>query len=196
MSIKLPRVTFAEAEIESFIHESREYLPQYKSLIKLGASVKNADDATALALAVYGWMPTILRSLKISEKQLVLAHQANDVASAVATIRTFDAPPVNNSWVGSSKFLHFLNPETFPIWDSHIARAFGWMRRDQYESSTRYTSYIEAMDGLRPLAAESVSQATARIRIEFGYEVSSLRALEFLIFSDSRNLYNGRRVQA
>lgn len=188
----LPRTVFAEDEIEKFIHSSEDYLPHYKALRRLGSSVSGSDDAMSLALAVYGWMPTILRSLEISDRQLEFVRRAKDINSAIEVVRDFDAPPVNNSWVGSSKFLHFLNPSVFPIWDSHIARAFGWARRDQYENPTRYIAYMTAMRDLLPLCEESTSQTIGRIKIQFEYEVSPLRALEFLIFSDSRNQHRGQ----
>jgi len=187
MALALQIVDFSEVEIEKFIHSSRDYLPQYKALTRLGAAVQNAEEAVSLALAVYGWMPTILRSVEISDEQLMLAKSARDIESGIGVIRGFDAPPVNNSWVGSSKFLHFLNPQVFPIWDSHIARAFGLARRNQYESSAQYISYMGAMHELLPVGAESISQTTSRIKIQFGYEISPLRALEFLIFSSSRD---------
>ena len=187
MALTLPIVDFSEVEIESFIHSSENYLPQYKALVGLGAAVQNAEEAVSLALAVYGWMPTILRSLEISDEQLKRVKRVSDIDSGIGVIREFNAPPVNNSWVGSSKFLHFLNPQVFPIWDSHIARAFGLSRRDQYESSAQYASYMDAMRELLPAGIDSISQTTGRIKIQFGYEISPLRALEFLIFSSSRN---------
>lgn len=192
MALAYPVVDFSEVEIEDFIHSSRDYLQQYKALIKLGAAVQNAEDAVSLALAVYGWMPTILRSLEISDEQLRLATRATDIESGIEVVRGFGATPVNNSWVGSSKFLHFLNPKVFPIWDSHIARAFGLARRDQYESSAQYISYMGAMRDLLPVGEESISQTTGRIKIQFGYEISPLRALEFLIFSNSRNRHKNQ----
>jgi hypothetical protein len=186
MSSGLPRTDFEEVEIEKFIHSSEGYLPQYKALVQLGASVKNADESMALALAVYGWMPTILRSLKISDQQLTLIQTAGDINAGIAAIQAFSVPPVNNSWVGSSKFLHFLNPNVFPIWDSHIARAFGWLRRGQYETSAKYIMYMAAIRDLLPLSENSRSEVISRIERQFGYKISPVRALEFLIFSDSR----------
>ena len=50
-----------------------------------------------------------------------------------------------------------------------------------------YVSYMDAMRELLPVGVESISQTTDRIKIQFGYEISPLRALEFLIFSSSRN---------
>lgn len=194
MIIRLPKVSFSELEIEKFIHSSENYLSQYGSLKLLGASISNTDEAMSLALAVYGWMPTILRSLEISNEQLELVRQSKDIDSAVLVVRDFEIPPVNNSWVGSSKFLHFLNPDCFPIWDSHIARAFGWARRDQYESSSRYIAYMMAMRDLLPVSEESTSQTIGRIKVQFGYEISPLRALEFLIFSESRLRHREHQV--
>ena len=40
-------------------------------------------------------------------------------------IKGFKGEPINNSWVGLSKALHFINPEIFPIWDKNVAELFG-----------------------------------------------------------------------
>ena len=79
MALALPIVDFSEVEIESFIHSSRDYLPQYRALAKLGAAEQDAEDSVALALAVYGWMPTILRSVQISDEQLKRVKSVSDI---------------------------------------------------------------------------------------------------------------------
>lgn len=75
---------------------------------------------------VYGWMPTsfkmkhdfyssmpdTIRHLNAVEQGTVLTEQELETIAKV----------VNNSIVGSSKLLHFINPELYPIWDSRICR--------------------------------------------------------------------------
>lgn len=111
-------------------HDS--YGNSYRALIKLAASLKNDpqhDAARSLACAVYGWMPTILRDSKIKNiKSVAQLEKVKAIKSwreaALFLSEIDDVAPINGSWVGTSKFLHFLNPEIFPIWDSRVAVSF------------------------------------------------------------------------
>ncbi len=89
------------------------------------------DDAVVGLHIVYGWMPTIPKlggimqweqqrksDLTATLTRTVNGHVPTD--DELAELMAFS----NNSMVGASKLLHFLNPSTFPIWDSRVARAF------------------------------------------------------------------------
>jgi hypothetical protein len=49
---------------------------------------------------------------------------------------------LNNSVVGTSKLLHFVRPDLFPIWDSRIAKLFGF-RNDRHNTPAAYLGYFE-----------------------------------------------------
>ena len=76
-------------------------------------------------LAVYGWMPTILRAEGRNGirrpvnfdnvADLMLKNEKGQIA------RDF----LNGSVVGTSKFLHFWQPDYFAIWDSRIRDRLG-----------------------------------------------------------------------
>src|SRR5258708_7520084 len=51
----------------------------------------------------------------------------------------------NNSVVGTSKFLHFVAPEVFPIWDSRIAAVFGFRHGYQINNALNYTKYCNTI---------------------------------------------------
>lgn len=89
------------------------------------------DDAVVGLHIVYGWMPTIPKLGEImrwdqQRKTLLTAVLTRAITGNVPT----DAELVelmafsNNSIVGASKLMHFLNPSLFPIWDSRTAQAF------------------------------------------------------------------------
>ncbi len=89
------------------------------------------DDAMVGLHIVYGWMPTIPKLQKImlwnEVKKQNLVKILNQAKHGIVPskqnlelLKSF----CNNSIVGGSKLLHFLNPEVFPIWDSRVARAF------------------------------------------------------------------------
>lgn len=104
----------------------------YRALIKLATDLRDDpqhDAARSLACAVYGWMPTILRDSKIKKIESVTPLQTVKEINSWKEAEKFlskidDVAPINGSWVGTSKFLHFVNPAIFPIWDSRVAISF------------------------------------------------------------------------
>ncbi|MGB3794785.1 MAG: hypothetical protein WA957_00580 [Alteraurantiacibacter sp.] len=71
-------------------------------------------------LIVYGWMPTIFRSAKTKSFNEVAVCLNND--EIPTRLHNF----ANNSFVGTSKFLHFWKPHHFAIWDSRICKTLKW----------------------------------------------------------------------
>ena len=72
-------------------------------------------------------MSTILMHFEpekfIDLKPIASIRGAKTNTAAYRFLQAIDeVAPINRSWVGTSKFLHFLNPEIFPIWDSRVAR--------------------------------------------------------------------------
>ena len=182
----LPDMSFSELEIERCIHQNDAFLRQYPALLRLGERVENETDLTGLALAVYGWMPTILRSSEVFAFPQVLLRSFGLGEARNFIEKLSSNSLVNASWVGTSKFLHALNPSVFPIWDSHIARAFGLYNRPAYERRGVYLDYFDFCHAAL-LPNEAVLTETAeRIETQFHYRPTALRCLEFLIFSRSK----------
>lgn len=80
-----------------------------------------------LMLGVYAWMPTVLKiddvESSIVQVQAAIDHfKDNDDLLDPRSIGHFNniATYVNHSCVGASKFLHFIFPEKFAIFDSRI----------------------------------------------------------------------------
>lgn len=115
--------------------ESDPYAVAYKSL-NSGFFDKIEIDWDSLIVAlhiVYGWMPTIPKldktfSLNETEKSILLKYVKDikndtllsDEMLPLSIIKTF----CNNSIVGGSKLLHFINPNSIPIWDRRVAKVF------------------------------------------------------------------------
>ena len=187
-------LSFSTIEIELLIKSSAGYLAQYKAMQEFGKNASSVRDIQILALSVYGWMPTILQSVQFSVESLEQARRITDSQSREVFLQNFSTAPINSSWVGSSKFLHFINPDKFSIWDSHIARAFDLSQRHKYERREAYMTYLETLDGMLPTAEPLIREVTEMVRIQFGYKMSPLRALEFLIFSSSREVRRGANL--
>ena len=104
---------------------------------------------------IYSWMPTILnfskgsdddekanthlkeciKALKFIKKEIAgdfvkllnnPEFYTKDKECHINTLTSF----INNSIVGTSKFLHFSFPDKFPIWDSRVERATRFIKKD------------------------------------------------------------------
>ena len=123
------------------------YLNSYCSLLKVSQSLcKQAkgdpgfrnNAIVAVAHMAYGWMPTTLKKCDIDdeikredEKTILDAFDVKTSGDARKFVEGFASSPINDSCVGLSKALHFINPEFFPIWDSNVAQIFG--KHNHYE---------------------------------------------------------------
>jgi hypothetical protein len=108
------------------------------------------------ASLVYSWMPTILRgvcpeALNASAARLRILPGLTDAAGFADLLDGMDADGdelldlltfINGSIVGTSKFLHFLNPAAAPIWDRRVAMNFGVSEKGQIENLRRYRQYV------------------------------------------------------
>ena len=159
---------------ELAIAPDNTYEISYDYLLNYAKSIVNNDFADqgliVLAHVVYGWMPTILtihheindqQQINLSEIQEILKEireilkeiRTNGTknflnnAKALKTIANF----TNKSFVGASKFLHFLFPETFAIWDSNINSVLEI--RCTANNVNAFVIYQKAMkDALEPLS--------------------------------------------
>lgn len=167
-----------------------EYSRSYTALLALANSLDgeaNARDLLMLGCAVYAWMPTILQSWdfspfdsgKISVSMLREISCPEDAATLLTN--SVEGPLLNNSWVGSSKFLHFVNPNAFPIWDSRVAGRFGvkpW-------SINRKPIFLEYMRFCHRnvISFDSELRGISRfLDSQDGSGVTRLRMLELMLF--------------
>ena len=138
---------------------SDPYLPVYYQLLAHIAALPAPLElvhAVVCVHIVYGWMPTILDPLGVSkavdENPKRLLHVLNAARSATEPklneedfnlLRGF----ANNSTVGASKLLHFLNPCVYPIWDSRVADRYLWrgVSRGTFDNVPRLREYIDTL---------------------------------------------------
>ena len=142
--------------------DQKHYSQSYAALCAFGARAKTAEDLMVLGHATYGWMPTILKD-----------HTKLKAAN-IAGIRAGELPLeplLNNSWVGTSKLMHFIAPDVWPIWDSWIALHFGLRSHQQYNKADVYAAYA---DFLRSEVGKHANPT----------EWGELRFLELCLFSE------------
>lgn len=186
----------SDEPIQRLIKIDERYFCQYPVLMKLGNCARVNDDDTALfalELAVYAWMPQTMSSRPSS---ILTPKEIN-------AVRTSDSPLFElveniglrareredgHSWVGLSKVLHFLRPNCFAVWDSHVARSFGLKHSYQINSGNAYLDYVRSITDLQKHVAPQVAEIQSHVRRLAGYEIGPLRALELSLFVNGKDL--------
>ena len=181
---------------------TKVYLKSYPFLLK--ASETLCEDAktssntsqhafVAIAHMVYGWMQTILDNCdfeQLSGETFLSALEVDGSEKAHKFVCRFENSPIHNSWVGLSKTLHFINPEFFPIWDSNVARALKIDSQHQMTKRSLYCTYINHCHSIleSSVVSKQIGDVREHFRVKLGYEVTELRALEFILFVAGRNI--------
>jgi len=110
---------------------------------------------------------------------------------------------LNNSLVGTSKLLHFVNPKQYAIWDSRVYRyLYNKEKVHSYlvENVDKYQHYLQLLAELT--SHEITCRICEKVRDvlkaeEFYCEISDFRALELLMFTYGKplNSANNELVQ-
>jgi hypothetical protein len=137
-------------QVTVHIHVADQYRQTYAALLDLGArtEISNISHIRALSCAAYGWMPRIIGPT--SDEQLQqLAQNAETFASLTTLAEGADfvgshlvRPLIGNSWIGTSKLLHFLKPDVFPTYDTKVAGRFGLEGYDLVNEKNAYVQYL------------------------------------------------------
>lgn len=181
------------------------YLRTYPALLAFGnrCTKDSPSDLYLLACATYGWMP---RALKLNATHAAGAlnnlKNAIDVKDIKPTTSITELANFVGSVVGASKILHFVNPESWPIWDSKVEGFRTWSNCPHPKSSKSfpapyssmnvegYVSYIDEVfliledSRFEDFYAEMQAAHEARLtnlKIE-PYEITRIRAIELAAF--------------
>ncbi len=132
----------------------------------------------------YGWMPTIFefQSDQFEESIEILNRARKGVVPKVEELIILKGL-FNNSLVGSSKLLHFINPEIFAIWDSRVYLYLTGnppydYRINKFED---YLSYLNFCDYLTNIPEyEMIHNNVINI---IGYPMTKYRTAELIMYS-------------
>ena len=141
------------------------------------------NDFIVSAYFSYGWMPTIL-NLNFQEKKEIeeIVLLLNAVRSGYSLDRTElhkIKNLINNSIVGTSKLLHFINPSKYLIWDSRVANYFGIKLPNNVDLYLQYLSFCHKLDS----SFVKEIHSNVALQINCMKDVTELRALEFVFFN-------------
>ena len=176
------------------------YLKSYPNLLNASKSLlENLKEDSILPIShlAYAWMTTILTynkenlDIEVFEKTICSATSVKNQYDAIELLDVLpETSPINNSWIGLSKVLHFINPDLFPIWDSRVAACFEKFNAQGYNKKNIYMNYchfiFQYLDFKKVQSVKSIHEKKAN------YSISSIRALEFLLFSLGREILKER----
>ncbi len=134
------------------------------------------------AYMVYGWMPTMLR-IKGPKKLIIDLAEAGKNDTVSTQLLAACASVLNNSLVGTTKLLHFINPKTYPIWDSRVYRALFREKPYRYrvEQPKAYMGYLNWITKMEQ--CPDFHTMKTRFEQEAGYPVSNTRAGEATLYT-------------
>jgi hypothetical protein len=174
-----------KSEVESLPENlvNNKYIKTYSYLLNYFQRKKalNIEEIVVGCHAIYGWMPTTLEMHFNGNEQEIIEiikaakHSFIDFASLEKLKKV-----VNNSLVGSSKLLHFMNPGEYAIWDSKIIRYFSGNKTSYgVDKIENYFKYLEAIKSY----SNSDNFKDIKPEIEkIGGKISDLRAIEMVLF--------------
>ena len=176
-------------DVETLIlTENDSYIDSYSEFINY---FKNIDwiEKHHLVIAshfVYGWMSTIIQlDTKNIDEVLTALNGVKAGHSVTENQLEIIKQCVNNSMVGTSKLLHFINPELYAIWDSRIFRYLTG-KKSSY-GIDKPKAYLEYLVALKEIANHKDYRSLHfAIERNFKYEISPLRAIEILMFETDR----------
>ncbi|MCA4793922.1 hypothetical protein [Myroides odoratimimus] len=134
---------------------------------------------------VYSWMPTIPKNIKFEflDEALPILNRAKKGVNVSREEYVILKALCNNSLVGASKLLHFINPESFAIWDSKIYIYLYQERAHKYkvEDIDKYIAYLDLLNQIA--RSNEFEPIIKNIQYLFDYEISKYRVIEWVMFN-------------
>ncbi|MBR9853883.1 MAG: hypothetical protein GYB37_04790 [Algicola sp.] len=174
---------FMLTENDSYIQTYPEFL-KYFEHIPVGGI--NEHRLVISSHFVYGWMPTIIH-LDLAKKGEVLKLLNAVKSGHILNTREIEVlkKAINNSLVGLSKLLHFINPKDYAIWDSRIYRYL--TGKKSIYGIDKPQLYLNYLEGLKRISEhEDYNQLHKMISRNFKYEIHPTRAIEIIMFESQR----------
>jgi hypothetical protein len=167
------------------------YIKTYPEFIQYFKNISNISKHNLVISShfVYGWMPTIIE-LKFQDMEGGVLKSLNKAKNgAMLTVGELELlkSTINNSLVGLSKLLHFINPADYAIWDSRIYR-YTTDKKSSYGigNTQLYLNYLSKLNEIE--SHVDFNEIKKNISAHFDYEISSKRVIELLMFeADKRD---------
>lgn len=170
-----------EASKENYLLSYPHFLNYFKNLEYI-----NLENVIIGISFTYSWMPTILKSIKLENPENIISI-LNDAKNGkqineqeLSILKT----AFNNSLVGTSKLLHFINPNHYAIWDSRVFRFLNNEEPHKYklEKPELYLKYLKLIEDLK--TEKTFEDFYNLMNEKVGYKITEHRALELAFFKE------------
>ena len=163
--------------IVSYIDSYDAFLFYFKNLDKIGK-----HHLIISSHFVYGWMPTILTlNLKNYDKVISILNSAKTCKQIDYNEISILKNAINNSLVGASKLLHFINPEIYAIWDSRIFK-YLTEKKSTYGIAD-IDNYIHYLKGLNEIIKNNnFGSLHKEIHEYLNHKTTAMRSIEIIMF--------------
>lgn len=166
----------------SFIISYKEFLSYFSEIDEL-----NKHHIIIGSHFTYGWMPTIidLKNDSIDELVRILNEVKKGKKLNTEELKKLRMG-INNSLVGASKLLHFINPDNYAIWDSRVYKYLTNQEPYDYRIND-YEAYQNYLNLCHELTQNTqFEQINNDISLKIGYKVSKFRAIEIIMYETER----------
>ncbi len=134
---------------------------------------------------IYGWMPTIFdfRSDKFDEALNILNEAKKGNKPTIDGLFLLKGL-LNNSLVGTTKLLHFINPDNFAIWDSRVYRYL--TGKEPHDNRIgNCNAYLDYLDFCEYLTKQKEFKSLQeRMEKQIGYSMTPFRIAELVMYSN------------
>lgn len=188
MSFTLSDIAIAEENIKDIDRKNDTDILSYNEFITYfkDINVINAHNFIIGVHFIYGWMPTIL---KLNVNNININHDVLCVLNVVKKGERISednlvqlSKVINNSIVGTSKLLHFINPNIYAIWDSRVCE-FIYNHTNRVYDIKAYMEYLLICDAVANEVGFNLLHN--KINKKIGYPVTALRAIEWVAYQDT-----------
>lgn len=142
----------------------------------------------------YGWMPTMLELSGDVDVVVRLVNKASKNGKLnrgeIASLRSI----INNSLVGTSKLLHFVNPQIYPIWDSRVCSYIfdAPVNRHRTESIQLYLDFQDFVCGIHN--KQEIERLRKRLFPKQYQSVSTIRTIEYFMYLIGKQVTQKRDI--
>ncbi|NVN95145.1 MAG: hypothetical protein HXX18_07680 [Bacteroidetes bacterium] len=188
-------------DCSNFKVDKQTYDISYPEFLKYFSDIKTITKHN-LVIGInftYGWMPTIFdfRSENIDksiDKAIEILNNAkNGITPNISEFETLKSL-FNNSLVGTTKLLHFINPEIFAIWDSRVyyyltgelAHHYRIGNCESYLSFLTFCKYLTEFDEYEELH-NSICE-------KLGYTMTKFRTVEMIMYLNGGKAQKNKNI--
>lgn len=144
----------------------------------------NSESIIVAICLIYSWMPRIIHNVIIPNDEVtkLLNKAYNSTSEDKLSEQEIEKIKycINNSMVGTSKILHFINPNVYPIWDSNIANIIKSENRKRKEEVLKY---LDFQNICLDVSDDDCTKSIKNFNSEKFNGLSKLRKIDMALFS-------------